>query len=87
MKNTQGTTLKALDISADMISIAERNAQEYGLYEKVKYVQSSGHKMPFDEEVFDAVFTNGSLHEWSDPENTFNEIWRVLKKGGICYFS
>ena len=82
LKNTQGTTLKGLDISADMISIAERNAEEYGLSERVEYAHSSGDKMPFDDEKFDAVFTNGSLHEWSDPENTFNEIWRVLKKGG-----
>jgi ubiquinone/menaquinone biosynthesis C-methylase UbiE len=87
LKNTQGTTLKGLDISADMISIAERNAKEYNLSERVEYVYSSGDKMPFPDETFDAVFTNGSLHEWSDPENTFNEIWRVLKKGGIVFIS
>ncbi|MBL7175951.1 MAG: class I SAM-dependent methyltransferase [Desulfobacteraceae bacterium] len=87
LKNTQGTTLKGLDISADMISIAERKAEEYGLSERVEYVHSSGEKMPFDDEKFDAVFTNGSLHEWSDPENTFNEIWRVLKKGGRVFIS
>jgi ubiquinone/menaquinone biosynthesis C-methylase UbiE len=87
LKNTQGTTLKGLDISADMISIAERNVEEYGLSERVEYVHSSGDKMPFDDEKFDAVFTNGSLHEWSDPENAFNEIWRVLKKGGRVFIS
>jgi ubiquinone/menaquinone biosynthesis C-methylase UbiE len=38
--------------------------------------------MPFDEGSFDAVFTNGSLHEWADPRATFNEIWRVLRVGG-----
>ena len=82
LKNTQGTSLKGLDISADMISIAERNAEEYGLSERAEYVHSSGDEMPFDDEEFDAVFTNGSLHEWSDPQKTFNEIWRVLKNGG-----
>ena len=87
LKNTQGTTLKGLDISADMISIAERNAEEYGLSERVEYLQSSGEKIHFDDEVFDAVFTNGSLHEWSKPENTFNEMWRVLKKGGRVFIS
>jgi len=87
LKNTQGTILKGLDISADMISIAERNAEEYGLSERVEFVHSGGDKMPFDDEIFDAVFTNGSLHEWSDPKNTFNEIWRVLKKGGRVFIS
>ena len=87
LKNTQGTVLKGVDISADMISIAERNAEEYGLSVRVEYLQSSGNEMPFDDEKFNAVFTNGSLHEWSGPENTFNEIWRVLKKGGRVYIS
>ena len=87
LKNTEGTTLEGLDISADMITIAERNAEEYGLSERVEYAHSGGNKMPFDDERFDAVFTNGSLHEWSDPENTFNEIWRVLKKGGRVFIS
>jgi ubiquinone/menaquinone biosynthesis C-methylase UbiE len=87
LKNTQGTTLKGLDISLDMISIAESNAKEYGLSERVEYVHSSGDKMPFDDEKFDAVFTNGSLHEWSNPQNTFNEIWRILKKGGRVFIS
>ena len=87
LKNTQGTALKGLDISPDMISVAERNAKEYDLFERVEYVHSSGNKMPFADETFDAVFTNGSLHEWSDLENTYNEIWRVLKKGGRVFIS
>jgi len=87
LKNTQGTNLKGLDISKDMISKAKNNAKEYGLSERVEYIQSSGNKMPFESEQFDAVFTNGSLHEWNDPENTFNEIWRVLKDGGRVFIS
>jgi len=87
LKNTEGTTLKGLDISTDMITIAERNAEEYGLSERVEYVHSSGAKIKFDDDEFDAVFTNGSLHEWSEPENTMDEIWRVLKKGGRVFIS
>lgn len=51
------------------------------------YVRSNGDKMPFDNTMFDAVLTNGSLHEWADPKNTMNEIWRVLKKGGRVFIS
>ena len=87
LKHTQGTTLKGLDISPDMIAVAERNAREYGLSQRVEYIHSSGSKMPFDDNTFDAVFTNGSLHEWADPRNTFNEIWRVLKPGGKVLIS
>jgi ubiquinone/menaquinone biosynthesis C-methylase UbiE len=87
LKNTEGTKLKGLDISADMIAAAERTAKEYGLTSRVEYVRSNGNKMPFPNTMFDAVFTNGSLHEWADPKNTMNEIWRVLKPGGRIFIS
>jgi ubiquinone/menaquinone biosynthesis C-methylase UbiE len=82
LKHTQGTTLSGLDISEDMIAIAERNAKEYGLAERVRYIKGDARKMPFDDEHFDAVFSNGSLHEWANPEEILNEIARVLKPGG-----
>ena len=50
-------------------------------------MQSSGDKIPFDDETFDAVFSNGSLHEWSNPTGTFNEVWRVLKQDGRLFVS
>jgi ubiquinone/menaquinone biosynthesis C-methylase UbiE len=87
LRNTQGTTLKGLDISADMIAVAERNARAYGLSERVEYVHSSGAKLPFEDGSFDAVFTASSLHEWSEPQKTFHEIWRVLKAGGRLLIS
>ena len=87
LKHTQGTTLKGLDISPDMIPMAERNAAEYDLAHRVEYVHSSGNKMPFGDSTFDMVFTNGSLHEWADPHGTFDEIWRVLKPGGKIVIS
>jgi len=87
LKLTEGTKLKGLDISPDMIKMAEKNAEEYGLSDRVEYVQSSGEKMPFEDNMFDAVFTNGSLHEWSEPKKTFDEIWRILKPGGRVFIS
>ncbi len=82
LKTTQETSLKGLEISPEMISIAERNAQEYGLCHRVHYVKGNALEMPFDEDTFDAVFTNGSLHEWSAPLKVFNEVHRVLKPAG-----
>jgi ubiquinone/menaquinone biosynthesis C-methylase UbiE len=87
LKHTQGTTLKGLDISADMIALAEHNAGDYGLSQRVEYVHSSGSQMPFDDGTFDAVFTNGSLHEWSEPRSTFDEIWRLVRPGGKVLIS
>lgn len=82
LKNTSTTRLKGLDISDDMITIAQRNAKDYGLADRVEYVRGDACKMPFEDSYFDAVFSNGSLHEWAHPEDILNEISRVLKPGG-----
>ena len=87
LKHTQGTELRGLDISPDMIAIAEANAAEYGLSNRARYVQGNGQNLPFEDATFDAVFTNGSLHEWSEPEKTFAEVHRVLKSGARYFIS
>jgi ubiquinone/menaquinone biosynthesis C-methylase UbiE len=84
LRRTRGTCLKGLDMSADMLAVAKRNAAEYGLTERVDYLEGRAQHMPFDDAQFDGVFSNGSLHEWSEPERVFNEIYRVLKVGG-CF--
>ena len=87
LKSTQGTSLTGLDISPDMIALAQKNAADYSLQERARYVKGSGSRMPFEDGTFDAVFTNGSLHEWADPRATFDEIWRVLRVGGRYFIS
>lgn len=82
LSKTEGTRLVGLEISANMIAIAEQNAQEEGLSERVEYVHGDACKMPFESGTLDAVFTNGSLHEWAEPLAILNEIARVLKPEG-----
>ena len=82
LKATSGTSLTGLDISPDMKALAERNAVEYGLSARVDYKLGNAASLPFEDSAFDAVLTNGSLHEWEEPLNVLNEIWRVLKPGG-----
>jgi ubiquinone/menaquinone biosynthesis C-methylase UbiE len=82
LKQAAGATLQAVEISPNMIAIAERNAREYGLENRVTYVTGDAQEIPFDDSLFDGVFTNGSLHEWAEPKKVFNEINRVLKPGG-----
>ncbi len=83
LKESENAKLTGLEISENMIKIANQNAKEYGLQSKVDYVQGNCLQMPFDENSFDGVLSNGSLHEWEDPLKVFNEINRVLKPNGI----
>ena len=75
--------LTALEISPEMIAVASKNAKEYGLFSRVQYVEGNALEMPFADASFDAVFSNGSLHEWENPARVFEQIARVLKPGGI----
>jgi ubiquinone/menaquinone biosynthesis C-methylase UbiE len=87
LKHTQNTTLAGLDISPDMHALVKRNAQAYGLTARVQYHLGTCDRLPFEDQTFDAVFTNGSLHEWANPRGAFDEIWRVLKSGGQYFIS
>jgi ubiquinone/menaquinone biosynthesis C-methylase UbiE len=87
LKKTENTQLKGIEISANMIKLAEKNANEYGFINRVNYIMGDASNMPFSDNTFDGVFTNGSLHEWPQPEKIFNEIYRVLKPQGIYFIS
>jgi ubiquinone/menaquinone biosynthesis C-methylase UbiE len=87
LKSTQDTSLTGLDISPDMITVARRNAAEYGFAERARYVPASGAALPFGDGRYDAAFSNGSLHEWSEAKQTLDEMWRVLKPSGKLFLS
>ncbi|MBN1777070.1 MAG: methyltransferase domain-containing protein [Clostridiales bacterium] len=75
--------LTGCEISPEMVKIARKNAKDYGFDKRARYVEGNCMQMPFDDVSFDAVFSNGSMHEWEDPVLVFNEIHRVLKPGGV----
>jgi ubiquinone/menaquinone biosynthesis C-methylase UbiE len=83
LKRAKNAHLTGFEISRDMICIAQKNLREYGFSENVvSYVQGNAMAMPFADGMFDAAFSNGSLHEWEDPMRVFSEIYRILKCGG-----
>jgi len=87
LKKTRGTLLIGVEISKDMIILANKNAADYDLCDRVSYVETNARRLPFPDKSFDGVFTHASLHEWSEPIIIFNEIHRVLKPGGYFYIS
>lgn len=53
----------------------------------VKFAVSDGDRSCFPSESFDVVVCNHVYEHVPDAEKLFDEIFRLLKRGGICYFS
>ncbi|WP_280634190.1 class I SAM-dependent methyltransferase [Anaerovorax sp. IOR16] len=79
-KKIRPSSLTGCEISPAMLHIAEKNAAEYSI--PAHYVLGNCMEMPFEDKSFDAVISNGSLHEWENPIRAFDEIYRVLRAGG-----
>ena len=70
-----------VDIVPEMISRAERNLQMMDL-DNVDFQNTSGENLPFADDTFDAVISNGVINLIPDKEAALSEIIRVLKPAG-----
>lgn len=75
-----------LDISAEMIDKAKANIESVGL-KNVEFVCGSSDKLPFEDDFFDIVASNGIYNLSPDKEKVLAEVHRVLKPGGRTVFS
>ena len=70
-----------VDIVTEMIERAESNLALMDL-ENVKLQKASGESLPFAEDTFDVVISNGVINLIPDKEAAMSEIIRVLKPAG-----
>ena len=63
------SSLTGCTASPAMLHIAQKNAAKYGT--PAKYVLGSSMDLPFPDNSFDCVVSNGSLHEWEPPPPGF----------------
>ena len=71
-----------VDISDEMIQKASANLFSLGLGDRVEFRKGDIKKMPFKDEAIDFIVSTFSLHHWSNPRQSLNEIWRILKPKG-----
>lgn len=70
-----------LDISQIGIEDAKYKTSQLGI-EGINWIHGSVLEMPFSEESFDMVYSNGVLHHTSDWQKGIEEQLRVLREGG-----
>lgn len=70
-----------VDLSSQNVKTCRSIAKSRG-FKNASFVRHSLLKLPFPDESFDVVWSNGVLHHTRDPDRTLAEICRVLKVGG-----
>jgi ubiquinone/menaquinone biosynthesis C-methylase UbiE len=71
-----------LDISPINVEDANRRIKLSEI-DRVSFKQGDVLELPFDDDLFDIVFSNGVLHHTTDWQTGVNELVRVLKPGGL----
>jgi arsenite methyltransferase len=70
-----------VDMTPEMIAKARASALELGVA-NVEFVESEAERLPFDDESFDVVISNGVIDLIPDKDAVFDELYRVLVPGG-----
>ena len=76
------------DISATIIAEAEKINQDFITKGKVHLQLTDGITLPFEDGLFDKIFTVNTIYFWTNPSEYLNEIKRILKPKGtlaICF--
>ncbi|WP_010244823.1 class I SAM-dependent methyltransferase [Acetivibrio cellulolyticus] len=74
-----------LDKQEDALNIAVERANDWGIASRTSTVLGDVQDMPFREGVIDLCISRGSVWFWEDKKKGFEEIYRVLAKGGMAY--
>lgn len=74
-----------LDLSKEMLKNAQRKMSAYK--QRSNLLMGDAEYLPFRNNVFDAVICMSTLHYFSFPKTSLEEISRALKKRGIFLYS
>jgi len=77
-----GTQVVALDINQRSIAEAGKRVSKQGVNEKVLLIQADTHKLPFINDVFDAVIIESVL-VFCNAAEVLTKIHRVMKQGSV----
>ena len=70
-----------VDMTAEMLARARAAAAEMGV-SNVEFVEGEAERLPFEDERFDVVISNGVVDLIPDKDAVFAELHRVLGPGG-----
>ena len=74
-------SVTGIDMTPEMLAKARASAGELGAG-NVSFVEGEAERLPFDDESFDVVISNGVIDLIPDKDAVFAELHRVLRQGG-----
>lgn len=74
----------SLDLSRAMLGIARKNKPWFS---RSAFVQGNAQQLPFADATFDLVVSNQLLPWEPEPQAIFEQVSRVLRKGGVFAFA
>jgi SAM-dependent methyltransferase len=74
-------SVTGIDMTPEMLEKARGAAEEMGMT-NVELVEGEVERLPFADESFDVVISNGVIDLIPDKDAVFSEIFRVLEPGG-----
>lgn len=77
-----GAHCTGVDLTPRSVEITRHRFALYG--EQGDFMISDSEHLPFRNEAFDVVYSNGVLHHTPDTAGAIREIHRVLRRGGIA---
>lgn len=73
-------------VGVDVDNLALERAKKNNTKNNVRFTISKENKIPYADNYFDVVIFNQIYEHVENPVKVMDEIKRVLKKGGICFF-
>jgi arsenite methyltransferase len=74
-------SVTGIDMTSEMLAKARAAAAEMGAT-NVEFIESEAERLPFGDESFDVVISNGVIDLIPDKDAVFSELFRVLAQGG-----
>ena len=86
LARTLNAQITAVDFLPDFIEMLKANAENEGLSKKIDPLVCSMDNLPFDEEIYDVIWSEGAIYNMGF-ENGINNWKRFLKPGGLLVVS
>lgn len=77
-----GARLVGIDLTERAVEHTRRRLQQFGLESDLRVADAEA--LPFADASFDVVYSWGVLHHSPNTEKAIDEVWRVLRPGGVA---